>query len=173
MNVKTDIHAQSLETFRGTYLGFSPTDESAVGLGEIEVTIGPQKITTRIATGLEILEDDIDISEFRPMTDEEMKIMIQETSPYAARMKGFKNKNSEFPILLFIENPSENEIGLVINTGGMGEILGPTFLFSPTQVARGDYEKAIQLIENNYGKKGVIPRLRNDGKAEEQNNTNR
>ena len=157
---------ESLKSFEGIYLGFSPTDESDVMMGEMEITIKGADIKVRMATGHRIQEEKISAVDFVQMTVREVKEIFKDGSEYPARTVGFKaREESGFPKLLFLKNPAENEFGLIVRTGGMGEILGPTLLYSPSQIARGDYEKAVQNIELKAGK-GVLPRLRNGGKAE-------
>lgn len=153
-----------MKAYEGIYLGFSPTDESAVGFGEMEITISEKDVEVRMATGLKIQEEKISVADFVPMTEQEVKEVFKDGSEYPMRTVGFKTEEG-FPRLLFVNDPAENECGLIVRTGGMGEILGPTVLWSPFQVARGDYEKAVQSIEQTAGK-DVLPRLRNGGKAE-------
>jgi len=157
---------ESLKSFEGIYLGFSPTDESDVIMGEIEITIKGADIKIRMATGLMIQTEKMGVADFVQMTAQEVKEIFKDGSEYPARTVGFKaREKSGFPKLLFLKNSAENEFGLIVRTGGMGEMLGPTLLYSPSQVARGDYEKTVQGIEQKAGK-GVLPRLRNGGKAE-------
>lgn len=155
----------SMQEFKGVYFGFAPTDESAVGLGELEVTISDTKIKARMATGLKIEDDDLLVSNLQPMTSEEVTAEFRPGSPLASRVVGFR-AGSGHPILLFFKNPTDDEFGLLVRTGGIvEEAFGPELLYSPAQVARGCFEKAISNIEQAAGK-GVVPRLRSDGKAE-------
>ncbi|OGZ05441.1 MAG: hypothetical protein A3C93_01065 [Candidatus Lloydbacteria bacterium RIFCSPHIGHO2_02_FULL_54_17] len=156
----------TLAAFEGTYVGFSPTDESAVRMGEMEITIKGQEISMRMATGHRIQEEKMSTVEFVPMTAQEVKELFREGSKYPERTTGFKGTTG-LPKFLFFRDPAENETGLIVKLGEMSEILGPTMLFSPAQVKRGDYEKALQNIEKQAGK-GVLPRLRNGGKAEKK-----
>ena len=64
----------------------------------------------------------------------------------------------------FLQHPSDEEFGLLFRTGGMEDLFGPTVLFAPAQVERGVFEKALSALEKDNT--GVIPRLRNNGKAE-------
>lgn len=119
-----------------------------------------------MATGHRIQEEKMSVAEFVSMTTREVKAEFKDGSEYPARTVGFMSKTG-FPKLLFLKDSKEDEFGLIVRTGGMGEMLGPTILFSPVQVTRGDYEEAIQNIEKQAGK-GVLPRLRNKGKAEKK-----
>ena len=53
---------ESFKSFEGIYLGFSPTDESDVIMGEIEITIRGADIKIRMATGLRIREEKMNIA---------------------------------------------------------------------------------------------------------------
>ena len=61
-----------MKEFYGMYRGFTPTDESAVGIGELELTIGDEGLKVRIATGLGIQEESIPLHQFALMTTEEV-----------------------------------------------------------------------------------------------------
>lgn len=159
----------SLKQFVGTYLGFAPTDESAVVCGEIEIIIDDEQIKIRHATGLKIEEKEIRVSDFEPLTREEVRAQFQEgqdASDHSLRMAGFKNKSGDHPLLLFTKDPQEGDLGLIVRMGGtVEECFGPMVLFSPAQVARGEYERAVDEMEQGF-EKGILPRLRNEGKAE-------
>ena len=152
-----------MQDFKGIYLGFSPTDESDVLMGEIEITISDKTAKLRMATGLKIEEEEISLDDFETMTTEELKAIWKEGSDYSSRAAGFKGQ-SGYPQFIFFKNPSDEELGLLVRTGGMADMLGPTLLFSSAQVARGIFDKAVQAVEN--GEVGIFPRLRNNGKAE-------
>jgi|SRR3989338_2469545 len=164
----TGDQKMSLMLFEGTYVGLSPTDESAVGMGEIEITISVNVVKIRMATGLRIHEETIPSSELLLMSAAELAEIFKAGSPYAARTTGFKAK-SGLPKLLFLDNAGEAEFGLVVKAGEMSEILGPTVLFSPLQIKRGLFEKLFKTIEETAGA-DVLPRLQNDGKAKKQQN---
>ena len=165
-NTASSMKQGSLNDYEGVYLGLSPTDESAVMLGEMEITISGRDVKIRMATGTKIQEERMNVAEFVSMKAQEVKEIFKDGSEYPARTVGFKTKRG-FPKLLFLKDPKEDEWGLIVRTGGMGEILGPTVLYSPVQVVRGDYEKIVRNIEKEAGK-GVLPRLRNKGMAEKK-----
>ncbi len=152
-----------MKEFEGRYLGFSPTDESNVGLGEMELVIDENKIKTRLATGLEILEEEMDVSDFLPMTLEEIESSTGRKKPEKLEVKAFKH-SSGYPELLFMKEEGSEFRVLQVRTDGLGEILGPTLL---TNVDNGTeaFEDMLQKIESQ-DKKGCVPRLRNNGKAE-------
>jgi hypothetical protein len=58
----------------------------------------------------------------------------------------------------------EGEFKLSIVLGEVDE-RGPTALFSQEQVARGDFDRLITKIEQGVRRPGIIPRLKNGGKA--------
>lgn len=156
-----------MNQFMGVYRGFAPTDESAVALGEIEATITEETIVVRMATGLKIEEERLSRSEFVPMTPVEVAAEYQDSDAgraIALNTVGFRG-DAGYPKLLFSQNPDGPE--LVVRTGGMGEMLGPTVLFSPTQVARGLFDGAIVAIEKEMGRP-VIPRLEHGGKVRQK-----
>ncbi|MBI2637441.1 MAG: hypothetical protein HYW88_00940 [Candidatus Sungbacteria bacterium] len=154
-----------MKEFMGTYLGFSPTDESDAGYGEVEITIGEEMLTSRMATGLEIQEESFPLSMFEKMTPEEASLIWSGGAPddFKNRTVGFKSK--EDLKLYFMRDPVEGELGLMIQ-GAMSDLLGPTFLLAPKQIALGLFEKALLKIEEDCKMPGAIPRLHNNGKAE-------
>lgn len=155
----------SLEGWSGVYLGFFPTDESAIGIGEIEISID-EEVKFRMATGLEIREEKIAAAEFFPMTSHEIEEEFEAGSGYPKRVVGFRTETG-FPKFLFLKDPKEGEeFGLKVLVGNDPDDLFSSSLFNPEQIARGDYEKTIRNIEEEFGEEGVIPRLRNGGKAE-------
>ena len=153
-----------MKEFYGVYRGFTPTDESALAIGEMELTIGEEELVARLATGLMIREERIPRTEFVPMTGEELSKEFKEGSSYATQMIGFRQKDGGIPKLLFMPNPSDEDFGLIVRMGEMSEILGPTLLFSPAQVAGGKWADFLKNVNLEYGD-GVFPLLANEGKA--------
>jgi hypothetical protein len=167
---KQPIAAKSvpaMDTHKGTYRGFSPTDESAMGLGEIEIAITDTNIIFRLATGRVIHEETLARNNFAQMTPEQVAKIFQKTTAIFPRIIGFQGA-SGYPKLLFLKDAEESEFALIVRTGGMGDALGPTVLYSPKQVAKGIFEQDIRDLEKGEGSKRVLPRLANHGKAPEQ-----
>ena len=69
-----------MQDFKGIYLGFSPTDESDVLMGEIEITISDKTAKLRMATGLKIEEEEISLDDFETMTTEDNNEIIAITT---------------------------------------------------------------------------------------------
>lgn len=161
-----------LSQLTGVYRGFAPTDESALMIGEIEVTISKDKIAIRMATGLEIQTGELALDGFEPMTRAEIERLYSPESPYPGRSFGFKDP-SGYPQLVFLQNPSvdqnvpgKTEYGVIVKTGGMQDLLGPTILLTPAQLEIVSCEQFLGSIEFlATGNSGVIPRLRTGGRA--------
>lgn len=148
-----------LEQLQGTYRGFAPTDESNIGLGELEISITQTFMKTRHAAGLRIDEEETPISEFKPMTRDELSGVYREGSPYINRSVGFSIDEMKF---VFLPDATDEEMGLLIRGNEMADMLAPTFLYNPEQIARGVYQKVIESIEANAGK-DCFPTLANGG----------
>lgn len=146
----------------GVYLGFSPTEASDLGMGEIELTITKASIRERVATGMEIQGWEKKISELgvSEMATDEIKGLYNDPIDTQGT-RAFKC--GEEPWLVFTE---DSEDGTSVRMFlGIPDLLGPTILFSPNQVSRGLFEKAVQKVEQEYGQKGIVPRLNNNGQA--------
>ncbi len=153
-----------MEEFYGVYRGFTPTDESAIALGEMELTLSKEGLVVRIATGLLIHEERIPHEQFVPMTADEVSTEYNPGSIYPSRTVGFREKESGIPKLLFLTSLAEDEFGLVVKLGEMSEIMGPTLLYSPAQIAEGKFQNFLAEMKDDAGK-NVFPLLTNDGKA--------
>lgn len=106
-------------------------------------------------------------TEFTLMTREEVTREFPANTAYAARCTGFKLKQLDFPKLLFIKDPVDaHEPGLLVRLGAIPDGLSITVLYTPAQIARGDYEKAVRDIFGlNVGR---LPRLDNGGKPKQK-----
>lgn len=163
-----------LENLTGVYRGHAPTDESALATGEIEATITNDKIQIRMATGLRIEEGEVPLAGFVPMTREEIEGFYRPGSGFLQRSFGFRGP-SGYPQLVFLRNPSVNwffpgrsEYGLIVKTGGMQDMLGPTVLLTPKQLEKVSCERYLRSYEFWAGGSwsgGLIPRLDTDGRA--------
>lgn len=152
----------ALQDFEGTYIGVSPTDESACGMGEIELTIDAEKIRVRWATGLQIQEDEIPLTEARELTSEEVDDWLVEGAERPGGLRMFDVAGLQY---VFFDTQRDPDAAQLLVRGSMGDILGPTALFNPEQVARGLHERAFRELEAEFGEPGDIPRLSNDGHA--------
>lgn len=163
--------------FAGIYRGLSPTDESALVAGEIEVTVTEKLLKINMATGITVLAEEIPLDGFVQMTDSEVSAFYKEGTDFPRRSVGFKGP-SGYPQLLFLQNPSTNrflparsEYGLIIKTGGMSDMLGPTVLLAPGQLEKISCESFLRSFEfwrAGSWRGGLIPRLNNNGLAPRQ-----
>lgn len=150
----------------GTYKGFSPTDESGVGMGEVEITITDDELRVRFATGLVVEDDTAPRSLLREMTKDEVAARF--TSRKAAKgVTGFV-VDEDGMIILFLARDKKHPEGVYVIvqrfcSDEIDGIFGPTFLFSPEQVEAGYFDAAIAEVEALQGDPGVIPRIANDG----------
>jgi len=152
-----------VKEFNGRYLGFSPTDESAVGVGEMEVVINADKIKIRMATGLEIKEEEYLVEDFRRMTSEEIAALMYGRNVFDVELRAFRH-STDLPELLFFEDKKSKCLILWFRWGGVGESFGPTVLLSCANGTE-DFDLCISKLEKMHGK-NLLPRLRNNGKAE-------
>ena len=154
-----------LEKFRGVYRGFSPTDESPIVVGELEVVITEDEMKLRHATGCRIDELRIPTSIFKPMTRLELcSVYINPLGKYVNESVGFSVDGMKY---LFLPNASDDEFGLIIMGNEMADILGPTLLYSPKQIQRGVYQMAVELINSEFNydyPNGCFPTLVAGGK---------
>ena len=156
-----------MREFKGVYRGFTPTDESNIGLGEIEISITDELVKFRIATGLKVVEEEFRIEDFRSLTEEEIKASWTKGTPDEVKSSATMFKHiSGLPGFMFVKDLNTEDLSLVVQMG-MGDMLGPTVLLGPAQVERGEFEKAVSVIEQEAGA-GILPRLRNNGKAERE-----
>jgi hypothetical protein len=156
-----------IEMFFGKYLGFSPTDESSIGMGEMEMVIGQEKIAIRMATGLKIHVESMDISEFEVVSPEDvLKEFLEKDSECPVKLENIvgelKHKRGA-PVLIFLRE-LEDTIDGIMMTGTMADMLGPTYLLSQSQVDKGVFDEFVAKLEDNYGK-NQFPRISKDGKA--------
>ena len=151
----------------GTYLGFAPTDESDAGVGELEVVFDDEIIRFRAATGLEVDTEEIPRSELRKMSIEELSgafgVAASDLDDVTAFMIG-----DDGPIFVSAspdqEEPNMSGIAIFRLYGeDIDAIFGPSILFTPEQIAAGQFDRAIESIETEHGDPGAIPRLANNG----------
>ncbi len=156
-----------MSDLNGTYLGYSPTDESAVGVGEIEIVIGDETMSMRFATGLMIETDSLPRADVRGLSSEEIAAHY-ENGVDTKDIRGLKIGEEGADLLFLPDDPDDKGPRLIVLGLSGGEIFGPSLLFSPSQVAAGLFDEAVRETENQAGRTGVIPRLANDGRAKPQ-----
>lgn len=153
-------------SLNGIYRGFSPTDESGVGLGELEITFETDVVKRRFATGLEIWSDEIPRSFLRELSTEELALQFMEDAELSG-VNGYTLTEDGPIFILLPEVPDHPEACTIIVRrpfgDDMSDMLGPTFLFNPDQVAGGHFQVAWDQIEALQEDVGVIPRLSNNG----------
>lgn len=115
----------TISAFKGTYCGMSPTDESAIAMGEAKLVIAGDLMRFSMATGIKVIEETLQVEDFQLMTEDEVKTQFKDGSDAHLETTGFKGKESGYPKLLFSNGT------LVIWMGGMGDMLGPTMLAGP------------------------------------------
>lgn len=140
----------------GTYRGFSPSEESPIGLGELEVVVLESELKIRAATGIGIKVTEIHESELKVIGKEKLKEVYVEGCDFAEKTIGLEINGIKY---LFLKDAGEEMPGLFI-LGSLGDYLGPTFCFSPEQIKKGLYQKAIDDMRE---KKMFFPTLENNG----------
>lgn len=151
----------------GTYRGFSPTDESGVGLGELEVVIDDDTISYRLATGREIMRDEVSRSLLRQMTADEVAGLFKEGADITGAT-AYMLGDAGAIFLFLAEKPDvPADVIRVVLLRFAGEevdaVFGPCHLFTPDQVVAGHFDRYLVDIEAAQGDPGVIPRLANGG----------
>lgn len=148
----------NLASYRGTYRGLSPTDESAIAMGEAQLVIGTDEITFSLAAGHEVVTERFPVTDLEPMTAEEVKAQFKEGSDVPREITGaFKGRFNDFPKLLFFKDQ------LIMWLGGMGDILGPTMLVGPGLWPRLRFWIGAWILDFRTG--GGFPRFLYGGKA--------
>lgn len=158
-----------LAAFNGTYLGFIPSDESPIRTGEIEFKIecDHDRLIARIATGRRIETVERRCRDFIAMSADEVRTEFKPGSKVPARITGFRYKPGDWPgKLLFLRDPQweRREYGVIIRFETT-DLLGPSQLFTPAQIRRGDYERFLATLERRVGKLNQYPRLKYGGLA--------
>lgn len=143
----------------GTYKGFTPTDESAVMLGEIEVVIDDNWLLSHVATGLGIEEERVSVDLFERLSTRAIREM--EINPRRFRIIEYPEGST----FIFSRKDSKKNAGVSVISGGITQLFGPWPLYTPVQVERGMFDQALDAIESDFGRVGIIPRLNNNGKA--------
>ena len=166
-----------IQRYVGTFTGLSPTDESKIAMGEIQVTINQEGIEIRHATGLTVRYEFVSLKEVRTLTEAEVQKQFNDGSSEHRRVDGFQI--GEGAVLLFWRNPAKGrgfwfwrkpaEFRLVVRLGDFVEMLGPTALYDEAQVAEGNFEQIIRDAVKSVGRY-PFPRLKYDGLHEPRPN---
>lgn len=153
---------QDISQFYGKYRGVSPTDESAIRMGELEITIGKENVCYRMATGLRIQEEQVP-AEFTPLSREQVASNFIPGAKYAEKVVGYDLNGLNF---LFSPNAGFREFGLIVRGNEMADLLGPTMLYSPRQLQRGAWQVFLTALTLGGGF-NKLPRLKYNGRVRE------
>lgn len=147
----------------GIYKGLTPTGESILGCGELQVVIERDHILILIATGIEVQTAATKRCDWREMRPDEILKMFTGTD--VSDVTGLTYETSGISLLFLREEP---EAPNVLITGLFGyEAFGPSHLFTPAAVANGDFSRMIEKTEWEacaFGRDG-LPRLSAAGRT--------
>lgn len=149
-------YAGNLVPYAGEYRGIIRSDSSPIGYGEIRLRVGKDGLKTWIATGKNLDRQERPSEEFVLLGAAETAALFRAGSPYPGRVTAFRSSRGRWPMkVLFLRDPSfeRKEFGVTLRHD-----LFDTMLLSPAQVARGDFDKLLKAVEDQYGK-GSLPRL--------------
>jgi len=149
-----------INTYFGRYVGLSPTDESKIAMGEIELTISEEGFKIRHATGLKIQEEEFGLEDVRTLSEDEVRAQYNEGSDVYKGIDGFQI--GEGATLLFTREPNEEDPRLVVRLGEFVEMLGITVLFDEDQIEGGVLNKIVKNASEQVGD-FPFPRLKYDG----------
>jgi hypothetical protein len=136
----------------GTYLGCSGLGEGlrAYDVGGIEITVNDEGFKIQLATALNAAEELlITVNELSPMSLKQIESECLISSPLVERTVGYCAQDGLLKFLFFKGDRRNNEFGLKVHIGGILSeyAIGPTFLYSPAQVASGAFEELVRSIE--------------------------
>ena len=141
-----------IERYIGTYRGISPTDESPIGFGEIEIIIEKDRIDVRMATGLKI-ENGGYRTGFASVPKEELQSLVDDPDTFD-QVTVFRDEMG----FVYWFAPSEcGDVG-VLRSGGMGDLLGPTVLLR--NLSGEKYDEIMEPLEGQG-----MPLLRYEGRT--------
>lgn len=147
-----------MEKMYGTYLGFMHSSESAVGMGELKIVIDEQHLTVFVATGLELEQEVLDVTDSEPLDYREIAAMFG-TDFHA---HGIKFRDGTTAVVV------DHGTDTVLFLGGQPgyEMMGPTVAFKMDADSISEqHEDAIREIEKSYGHEGGFPRVATGGLA--------
>lgn len=148
---------------RGRYVGIVRTDQSAVGMGQMAVTIGDQSILLSEATGLDVLRYQFLIRDFRVMPPGEIAKLLPDPET-SGRYSGSRYLNNR-TILIFLKDTTGDIPALTILDSQRNSPILLASLYSPDQVKRGFHEEAINNLERKSNNIGATPRISSRGRA--------
>ncbi len=148
-----------MKQYKGTYLGMSPTDESAIGLGEIEIEITDTYVKLCMAGGLRLEEVQWNLNDFEQMSPEE--VAPQYPNEAGQMFVGFKHKECKSVEFLLCKKPRFRDFDLMLR-GGLGDCLGPTLLWNKKRFLHFAVVK-MYLRMCDIRTKGGIPLLKRGG----------
>lgn len=161
----------------GIYKGLAPTDESALIRGELIITIDDEEVGIEFATGHEVECSTTARSELRQLSLEEVEAMfVVAATPEETRAAAeavIVHMIGETSGATFIEAKEVPEdvpkgiphiILLKLFSEEIDGIFGPSFLFTPDQVANGEFEMMVSDLEGSIDAPGSLPRVANDGR---------
>lgn len=154
---------QPRRNINGTYLGFSPTDESALAFGEFKLVITQGYMTYEFATGLKIERQRLKRRYWRELTPTEVASHFNEGAEDVADVTGITFGRSGISIL-FLRQIQDTASVLIIGMFGC-EVFGPTALFTPAEVGHGTFERAVSHLETGCDAIGKLPRLKYGGRS--------
>jgi len=148
----------------GTYKGFSPTDESPAGVGEMELVLDGDQAVIRVAMGFEIVEyGPYPRSGFRTLTDAEVLGRLDlsdHDGPVAYEAVCLDGGEL---VLLYLDAAGTSAIA--VHGLPCEEIFGYSILFAPAEASAQRFEEGLFKVEAEFGCPGGIPRLATGGEA--------
>ena len=149
----------ALAPFFGVYKGFTPSDNSRVGFGEIKLTFSRRRVRTDIATGTELQRRFVSMQEIEPLPIEKMKRLLEPYDLDASKFTGFRYDRG--PSFLFRTSHRLLQPDL-LRFAAFSSLFGPDELYGPTPV-RHRVLDVRTFPQRLMGMSKVVPRIRYDG----------
>jgi hypothetical protein len=148
------------------YYGITPTDESAMGFGEIQILINETCASVQIAGGLRIHIVRAKLDDFVPMSCEEIMPDqdAESCETLADRYEGFKHRvgGVDGIELIFIKHPGLRDPDIIVHLG-MADLLGPTMLWRKDRLITYLIKGWVRWCD--FRTKGGIPLLSRNGRV--------
>lgn len=149
-----------MQELYGTYRGITPIDRSGINLGEVEIVIDAENITTYFATGQTIDVDGYLMSDVSPMQDGVLFAIFNQESQIPG-ICGITLGVSGVHILLV----PNGDYDFILVSGLVGEEnFGPSELMRCTDANKEQFEKSLQAVERTYEPPRLVARL-SDGRV--------